>query len=148
MSFKDPSRRTFLRAAGATVALPWMESLALASEASPPVRMIFLFQPNGVLPSAWTPEQEGADWKPTPTLEPLATFRDRTLVLTGLRNKNSLTGEGHYVCGKCYRAEVTARPSLFRFTVFYDSDPSPAFAAGTGGRRMCSLQHSRADCLG
>lgn len=111
MSFKDPSRRTFLRAAGATVALPWMESLALASEASPPVRMIFLFQPNGVLPSAWTPEQEGADWKPTPTLEPLATFRDRTLVLTGLRNKNSLTGEGHYVKSTALLSGMPVHPT-------------------------------------
>ena len=58
------------------------------------------------------------------------------------------TGEGHYMCGKCYNAEVTARPSLFRSTVFYDSDPSPTFAAGTVGRRMCSLQHSRPECLG
>ena len=62
--------------------------------------------------------------------------------------KNDNTGEHHYMCNKCYNAEVTARPSLFRSTVFYDSDPSPAFAAGTVGRRMCSLQHSRPECLG
>lgn len=57
------------------------------------------------------------------------------------------TGEGHYMCGKCYDAEVTVRPSSFRSTVFYDSDPSPAFAAGTGGRHMCMLQHSRPERL-
>lgn len=51
------------------------------------------------------------------------------------------------MCGKCYRAEVTVRPSSSRSTVFYDSDPSPAFAAGTGGRRMCSLPYSRPVCL-
>ena len=57
--------------------------------------------------------------------------------------KNDNTGEHHYMCNKCYNAEVTARPSLFRSTVFYDSDPSPAFAAGTGGRHMCMLRQSR-----
>ena len=61
--------------------------------------------------------------------------------------KNDATGEGHYMCGKCYRAEVTVRPSFFRSTVFYDSDPSPPFAAGTGGRRMCRLRHSRPECV-
>ena len=60
---------------------------------------------------------------------------------------NDATGEGHYMCDKCYRAEVTARPSSFRSTVFYDSDPSPPFAAGTAGRRMRRLRHSRAECL-
>ena len=62
--------------------------------------------------------------------------------------KNDATGEGHYMCNKCYNAEVTVRPSLFRSTVFYDSDPSPPFAAGTGGRRMCSVPHSRPEFLG
>ena len=57
--------------------------------------------------------------------------------------KNDATGEGHYVCVKCYAAEVTVRPSSIRSTVFYDSDPSPAFAAGTAGRRMCMLRQSR-----
>ena len=61
--------------------------------------------------------------------------------------KNDATGEGHCMCGKCYAAEVTVRPSSFRSTVFYDSDPSPAFAAGTGGRRMRRLRHSRAEIL-
>ena len=60
---------------------------------------------------------------------------------------NDATGEPHYMCGKCCNAEVTARPSLFRSTVFHDSDPSPAFAAGTGGRQMCSLPQSRPEYL-
>ena len=61
---------------------------------------------------------------------------------------NDATGEPHYMCAKCYKAEVTARPSSFRSTVFHDSDPSPPFAAGTSGRRMRSLPQSRPDCLG
>ena len=58
------------------------------------------------------------------------------------------TGMPHYMCIKCHAAEVTARPSSFRSTVFHDSDPSPPFAAGTAGRRMRSLPQSRPDGLG
>ena len=57
--------------------------------------------------------------------------------------KNDATGEGHYMCNKCYNAEVTVRPSFFRSTVSYDSDPSPPFAAGTTGRRMRRMRQSR-----
>ena len=62
---------------------------------------------------------------------------------------NDATGKPHYMCGKCGMAEVTARPSSFRSTVYHDSDPSPAFAAGTAGRRMrrCRLRQSRPECL-
>jgi hypothetical protein len=96
MTLRSFDRRFFLHSTCATLALPWLESFALPREV-PPVRMLFLFQPNGVLPSAWTPADEGPDWTPSATLAPLADFKDRTLVLSGLRNKNSLTGEGHYV---------------------------------------------------
>ncbi len=98
MPGRSLSRRTVLRGAGATLALPWLDAMTprLASPASP-VRMAFVFVPNGVLPSAWTPADEGADWAPTPTLEPIIPFKDRTLVLSGLFNRNSLSGEGHYV---------------------------------------------------
>ena len=96
MRIPNLNRRTFLRSAGATLALPWFEALSPAAQV-PPVRMLFLFQPNGVLPSAWTPADDGPDWTPSPTLAPLAEFRDRTLVLSGLCNKNSHTGDGHYV---------------------------------------------------
>ncbi|MFT4541743.1 MAG: hypothetical protein ACI841_005344 [Planctomycetota bacterium] len=96
MKVSNINRRVFLRSACATLALPWLESFAPVRAAAP-VRMLFLFQPNGVLPSAWTPVNEGPNWTLSPTLEPLADFRERTLVLTGLRNANSMTGEGHYV---------------------------------------------------
>lgn len=93
-------RRTLLRGCGAALALPWLESMAPPArrpQAGAPVRMAHIFMPNGVLPSAWTPATEGADYGMTPSLEPIAPFRDRVLVLTGLFNRNSLTGEGHYV---------------------------------------------------
>ena len=99
MSASRPlSRRAVLRGAGAAVALPQLDAMTrrLATPVAP-VRMAFVFVPNGVLPSAWDPRGEGRDFGLSPTLEPLAPVRDRTLVLSGLFNRNSLPGEGHYV---------------------------------------------------
>lgn len=100
------SRRTLLRGAGAVLALPWLEAMQfrklLGSEqenapAKAPVRMAVLFMPNGVPPKKWTPEGEGADFKLSPILEPLAAHQKDILVLTQLWNKNSDSGDGHYV---------------------------------------------------
>lgn len=92
------SRRTLLRGTGAALGLPLLERMIPGrGVAALPARMVFLFMPNGVLPSAWTPGETGADWMPTPTLGPLMRHMGRTQVLTGLWNANSRHGEGHYV---------------------------------------------------
>ena len=46
--------------------------------------MAFIEVPNGIMMDKWTPATEGADFALTPILEPLAPFRDRMLVLSGL----------------------------------------------------------------
>lgn len=98
MTFHSLSRRALLRGTGAALGLPFLEAmLPRLGDPTPPARMVFLFMPNGVLPAAWTPTEEGPDWAPTPTLAPLTAHRARTQILTGLRNKNSMEGEGHYV---------------------------------------------------
>lgn len=71
------SRRSLLRAAGITLALPFMESLAprtlRAAEPASPVRLMYWFIPNGVLYDRWIPKAAGAlDPKATPeSLMPL-----------------------------------------------------------------------------
>lgn len=95
----SPSRRALLRGAGATLAMPWLGSWAEArgGPAAPPVRLGFFFMPNGVLPSAWQVQGEGSAFELSSTLAPLERHRSQLTVLSGLRNRNSLTGEGHYV---------------------------------------------------
>jgi len=61
--------------------------------------MAALFMPNGVHPDLWTPEGQGRDYKLSPTLSPLAPYKDNLLVLSNLWNAASKTGDGHYV--KC-----------------------------------------------
>lgn len=81
------SRRALLRGAGAALALPWLDAMrpALAGPApAPPLRLAFVFAPNGQRMDAWTPKQEGAGWALTPTLEPFRAHRKHLLVLSGL----------------------------------------------------------------
>lgn len=86
-------RRAFLKGAGATLALPLLESMtpafagALDSAAKPATRLSIVYVPNGRIMDSWTPSAEGAAFEMTPILEPLAPFRNQLLVLTGLSNK-------------------------------------------------------------
>jgi hypothetical protein len=92
-------RRTFLRGLGTAMALPFMESAlprsvwaAGAPAAKAPLRMAFVFIPNGAHMPAWTPEKEGADFALPATLEPLAKLRGKFSVLSGLAHD---TGFAH-----------------------------------------------------
>jgi hypothetical protein len=64
--------------------LPRSVWAAGAPGAKAPLRMAFLFIPNGAHMPAWTPATEGADFELPSTLEPLAKLRDKFMVLTGL----------------------------------------------------------------
>lgn len=85
-------RRTVLRGTGAALALPLLEAMvpcgrlgAQASQASNrPSRFAALYAPNGMVMPAWTPEAEGQLIDLPPTLAPLAPFRDRIRVESGL----------------------------------------------------------------
>ena len=83
---KSIPRRTFLRGTGAALALPVLDAMtpAFATASARPVRMAFIEVPNGIMMDKFTPATEGADFALTPVLEPLAKFRDRMLVLSGL----------------------------------------------------------------
>jgi len=93
-------RRTFLRGAGATLALPLLDAMAPAfasatTAANSPLRLGYIYLPVGRIMEKWTPKTEGAGFELTPTLEPFAPFRDQLLVLSGLNIKaaDPLPGE-------------------------------------------------------
>jgi hypothetical protein len=92
-------RRTFLRGLGAMVALPMLDSLApraaAAAAGQAPVRMAFLYVPNGVHIPHWTPPYEGALLDLPEILRPLAPFKRDMLILTGLtHDKGRANGDG------------------------------------------------------
>jgi hypothetical protein len=94
------SRRTVLRGAGVSLALPWLEAMMPAAstpKAALPVRMAFLYMPNGVNTKAWAPEGVGRDFKLSPTLQPLADLKDNIVVAQNLWNQAAKDGDGHYV---------------------------------------------------
>ena len=100
--FKPMSRRTLLRGAGAALALPWLETMARGatdssqSLAEPPLRMMFMFMPNGVRPEHWTPAGDGEDYEITPHLKPLESLKGDFLLLENLWNKNTIGRNGHW----------------------------------------------------
>lgn len=98
---KAIDRRTMLRGLGTAMALPWLEGMAprsafgAASSAQPPVRLAYLFVPNGVRLPDWTPQTDGFGYDLPFILEPLRSVRDDVSVLTGLTNdKGRANGDG------------------------------------------------------
>ena len=84
---KSIDRRTFLRGTGAVLALPLLDAMTPAFATGParPTRLAFVEVPNGImnLQNEWSPKAVG-DLNLTPILQPLADFKDRLLVLSGL----------------------------------------------------------------
>lgn len=90
------TRRTFLRGAGVTMTLPWLESVPSfgspldAAATSPPKRFAALFMGCGVHPNEWWAKGAGASMELGRCLEPLAPLRSKINVVSGLFNKHAL----------------------------------------------------------
>ena len=89
---KSLPRRTVLRGLGATLALPFLESMVPAfslrgrANGRPAHRFQTFYVPNGMAMEYWSPKGEGAAFELSPILEPLAPFKDQMLVLSGLKS--------------------------------------------------------------
>jgi hypothetical protein len=91
-------RRDFLRRLGLSAALlPLLASARLGADnpAPRPRRVLFLFTPNGTVPPAFWPDEEGANFQLKPILRPLAPFKDRLLTLKGISNSVRGDGDSH-----------------------------------------------------
>jgi len=75
------SRRTLLRGVGAAIALPLLDAMAATPA---PLRLAFIYVPNGVYMPEWTPQTEGADFELSRILAPLAPHRKNVHVLSNL----------------------------------------------------------------
>ena len=97
------SRRTMLRGLGASIALPWMESLRVwgdeaatrkkASQA--PTRMAILFAGCGFHKQEWWARGEGKSMELGKVLAPLKDFREQLVFIRGLYNAEALKGNIH-----------------------------------------------------
>jgi hypothetical protein len=90
ISKKHLSRRTFLRGAGVTVALPLLDAMLPAqtplvkTAATPKSRFCGIYVPHGATMDKWTPAQEGAGFEFTESLKPLEKYRNRVTVVSNL----------------------------------------------------------------
>jgi Protein of unknown function (DUF1552) len=79
------SRRSFLRATGVSLAVPWLEGFAPAAPAaSIPRRMVCICTPLSLHPANFFPEKPGKEYAMTPYLEVLKDFRNDMTPITGL----------------------------------------------------------------
>ena len=85
------NRRTFLRASGAMMALPFLE--AFGKESIVPRRILAICTNLGVLERHFFPEQTGRDYTLTPYLEAIKDHRDQFTVFSGTSHPD-VTG-GH-----------------------------------------------------
>jgi hypothetical protein len=118
------SRRHFLRAAGVSLALPWLEGLAPAAPAKPPRRLVCICAPLGLHPPYFFPQQAGKDYQLTPYLEVVKDFRNDFTVISGLSHPD--VGPSH--------------DSIYSFLT---SAPHPELRAGF--RNTVSLDQFAAD---
>jgi hypothetical protein len=115
-SFKTRlSRRTVLKGAGATIALPLLDAMIpagtafaqTAAAASP--RLGFVYFPHGALQDEWTPKRIGRDPDFPFILQPLEPFRDHVTVVSGLRNKGGESSSPHGIIEETWLNCVSPR---------------------------------------
>ena len=100
---KHLPRRTFLRGAGFTLALPLLDAMipaatALAkTAANPRPYMGFFYLPHGQIMDKWTPKTDGADFELPEILEPLAPFKKQLTIVSGLGNKPAVSSAVHAI---------------------------------------------------
>jgi hypothetical protein len=111
------SRRTMLKGAGATLALPLLDAMVpaatalaqTAARATP--RFVGCFVPHGMAPGYWVPAKEGALETELPfNFKPLEPFRSHTVILSGLHSRSAepppgVTGADHWVAAAFLCAE-------------------------------------------
>ena len=106
------ARRTVLKGMGAAIGLPLLEAMipgtvtAAPTSAGYPVRMGFVFLPNGVIMNDWFPKGEGTSFSLPKSTKPLEKVRDDITFFTGLAQDNgNAKGDGpgdHARCSASY----------------------------------------------
>ena len=133
VSKRSVPRRTFLRGAGAALALPLLDAMvpALTAEAQtaarPQRRLGFVYIPHGVIMSQWTPAAAGANFGMTPILAPLEPYRDSLVVVSNLVRAE--VNSNHAVSAACWLTGVAPKRT-----------DGPDFRAGTSIDQVVASQ--------
>jgi hypothetical protein len=103
-------RRTFLKGAGAVLALPMLDAMrpALTAAAVTPTRAAFLYVPHGVILDRFTPKSEGRDFEFEPIMKPLEPFRSQLTVVSNLAGPPD-GGSGHVGAAASWLSGTSAK---------------------------------------
>ncbi len=116
-------RRTFLRAAGVSLALPWLDAFAAGPPSArhhTPRRMVCLCTPLGLHPPYFFPEKAGRGYELPPYLEVLKGLRDDFTVVSGLAHAGMSPGFAHQASASFLTgAQGAGRPG-FRNSISLD----------------------------
>jgi len=94
ISKKHLSRRTLLKGAGASIALPMLDAMtpALGQPAKGFPRLGFVYFPHGAVIHEWAPKQTGTDFEYSKILKPMESLHDYVTIVSGMRNKAAENG--------------------------------------------------------
>jgi hypothetical protein len=112
---KKLSRRTVLKGAGATIALPLLDAMIPATTvlaqtpAAQTSRLGFVYFPHGALQDQWQPTRAGRDFDFPFILKPLEPHREYVTVVSGLRNKGGESASPHGIIEETWLNCVSPR---------------------------------------
>ncbi|MFO0966744.1 MAG: DUF1552 domain-containing protein [Gemmataceae bacterium] len=117
----NPTRRSFLRAGGVCLALPWLEAFAPATPAAAatPRRLVCVCTPLGLHAPNFFPAVAGRGYAPTPYLDILRDFRDDFTVISGLFHPGIENGHDS-IFSFLTAAPHPERRAGFRNTISFD----------------------------
>lgn len=107
------SRREFLSKLGVgAAALPFVMNLSSVARADArrKQRVVFLFSPNGIVPSTFWPKETGENFKLTEILSPLEPYKSKTLILNGVCDKVRGDGDSHMRGMSCLLTGIELAP--------------------------------------
>ena len=129
MAMKN-TRREFIRDLGiGAAAFPFilnLPSLGFANQERRKQRLVIMFSPNGVVPSAFWPDGEDKLSTLKESLKPLEPFKERTLILKGICDKVRGDGDAHMRGMGCLLTGV----ELFPGNIQGGSDTPAGWAKG------------------
>jgi hypothetical protein len=110
---KHLPRRTFLRGAGATLALPLLDAMVPAFGQAPTVgpRLGFVYFPHGAIMNRWTPDTTGRGFEFKDILTLLEPYRDRLSIVSGLHHRAADSTAGHSLSPTTWLSGVRPKPT-------------------------------------
>lgn len=130
-------RRTFLKGAGITLALPWLEAMSVQADSvttagsitaeETPRRAVFCFFGLGINGRDFTPADTGLDYTVTPILKPLEALRRDFTVVSGLK----LTHSGGHVGDRTFLTGTNTRSPGAKLRVSCDQELAAAIGRQT-----------------